>query len=335
MHALKRGFVVASLGLGMSVPLLSQQSSVPLQVMVTDIHARGAVVPRARIEVTDHQTGASKETVTGEDGRASVLVNPGRHRIVVTADGYSPLFVNDFCVALGKPAVFDPGLGRAERARGGPRPLPPIGPPPMIVPPSIPSQAVLSALEVRDALAFGRGSPKLSGYELIAPQGGDRSTGVRLLTPFLRIATMAQVADATRKPFEEADIPRAFLEHFAWIVAGSKGYEEYTDEGRKRYFVPPRQVTMQRKEGRAPVPAAWTLKLNSECDVAPLESVLGRQLPLPGLVVGFPLDALSPGNSIVITYSGTADPNGPGISLVIGPSSRRVKIGEDEIRRWK
>ena len=319
----------------MSAAVLSQQPVVPLEVLVRDIHARGAAIPRARIEVTDHQTGASKETVTGQDGRVSVLVNPGRHRIVVTADGYGPLFTNDFCVEVGKPAVFGPGLGRAERARGGAQPLPPIGPPPMIVPPSIPSQAVITDVEVRDALAFGRGSTKLSGYELIAPQGGDRSTGVRLLTPFLRIATMAQVSDATKAPFKEADIPRAFLEHFAWIVAGSKGYEEYTDDGRRRYFIPPRQVAMERKEGGAPVPAAWTLKLNSECDVAPLESVLGRQLPLPGLVVAFPLDALNPGNAIVITYSGTAHPHGPGNSLSMRPSSHRVKIGEDDVRRWK
>ena len=152
---------LASLTLTCVTSALAQEATeVRLYVSVRDVYKRDGYLPDAKVEVTNNLTGSKVETVTGPDGRAALWVTPGSHRIALSAAGYRPLVATNFCVIAGQPAPFDAVLG-PERPGS---PLETI-PPPVDVPRprSVPTVPVMALEQVREAMAFGRRSTKLSG----------------------------------------------------------------------------------------------------------------------------------------------------------------------------
>ena len=314
-------------------------TEVRLYVSVRDIYKRDGYLPDAKVVVTNNMTGTKVEAVTGADGRASLWVRPGSHRIAISAAGYGSLVATNFCVVAGQPAPFDAVLGPQRPGS----PLEAI-PPPVDVPRprSVPTVPVMTLEQVREAMAFGRRSTKLSGYELTARQGLARRDVGRLFTPFLRVATMTQLADAIGKPFGEGEIPRALVEQIAWIVAPAGIHSENSSGDETlvetlRYHVPPTEVMVQPRDakGRLTLRPIWKGHLFTPCDAEIFEALLGRHFPLPSIVAAFPMDAIQPGAVIAVTYSTTADPPDRRPSLKIKAKTLPVTISEDDLRRWK
>lgn len=313
----------------------SRALPVALHISARDIYTRDRFLANASVEVTNNATGTKVVTVTGPDGRVTLSVIPGSYRIAISISGYGGLVANNFCVVAGEPARFHAALG-PDRGTA-PRPLPQSDPAVVLTPRSVPSQSVMTDVEIGEAMAYGRTSIKLSAYRLAGSRGLERWHVGHLFTPFLRVATMTQVADATNKRFTESEIPRMLLEHMAWVVATPGEYSEYTDDGRVRYAVAPRDVEIQLQAGgtQNAIRSQWMIYLNTHCDADVFESVLGRQFPRPGIVAAFPMDAIRPGNRIVVSYFGTADRlDRPG-AIKIKAETRRVNIREEDLRAWK
>src|SRR5579863_8033714 len=70
-----------------NLPLMAQEASGRIIGVVTD--PSGSVIPKARVTVTNVETGVSTETVTREDGSYQVLLLPvGTYRITAEAQGF-------------------------------------------------------------------------------------------------------------------------------------------------------------------------------------------------------------------------------------------------------
>ena len=226
----------------------SRVAPVPLAISVRDVYTRDHYLANASIEVTNNATGAKVTTVTGPNGRVSVPVIPGSYRIAISITGYGGLVSNNFCVVAGEPARFDAALG-PDRGGPAPRPSSPSDPAVVLTPRSVPSLPVMTDVEVREAMAHGRTNTKLSAYRLTWSRGLERSRVGHLFTPFLRVATMTQVADATNKRFTETEIPRHFLDRVAWVVATPADYSEIRGDDTLRYIVAPRDVVIEPEGG--------------------------------------------------------------------------------------
>lgn len=313
----------------------SRSLPVPLHISARDIYTRDRYLANASVEVTNNVTGTKVVTVTGPDGRVTVPVIPGSYRIAISVPGYQRIDANNFCVVAGEPARFHAVLG-PDRGTA-PRPLPPSDPAVVLTPRSVPSQSVMTDVEIREAMASGRVSTKLSACRLTGSRGLERWRVGHLFTPFLRVATMTQVADATNRRFTETEIPRQVLERVAWVVATPADHSEMQGDDTLRFVVAPRDVVIE-PEGGSPQHAVrppWKAYLNTQCDADVFESVLGRQFPRPGLVAAFPMDAVRPGSRIAVSYSATADRvDGPG-AIKIKAQTRRVNIREEDLRTWK
>ena len=309
---------------------------VPLHISVRDIYTRDHYLASASIEVTNNATGTKVTTDTGPEGRVTLPVIPGTYRIAISVPGYGSLVANNFCVVAGEPARFDAALG-PDRGGGASRPSLPSDPALVLTPRSVPSQPVMTDVEVREAMAYGRTSTKLTGYRLTASQGLLRWRVGHLFTPFLRVATMTQVADATNKRFTETEIQRLLLERVAWVVATPANHSEIQGDDTLRYIVAARDVVIEPKNGgpKNHIQPFWKTYLNSECDADVFESILGRQFPRPGLVAAFPMEAMRPGSRIAVSYFDTADRLDQPGAIKIKAETRRVNIREADLRTWK
>jgi hypothetical protein len=336
---------VAALALGAAVLSAQGQPPVPLDISIRDIF--GAALAGARVDIVHTRTAVEANAVTDLDGRALVWVVPGMYRIAVSREGYGPLVSSRFCVVAGQPAHFSAALGpeqgRAPRPPAPADPAPLTGPPALSPPPvssaPVPPSQVLNAAEISEAMAFGRKARKLSAYPLAAGRALGRSEKLgHLFTPFLRVATMAQVADATKKRFPETEIPAWLVEREAWVVATAQEHVERTEDEVQRYDVAPNEIVIEPGGDRDPAKAikrTWQVRLTTPCDAEAFESILGRQFPIPGLVAAFPMGSLQPGHQIAVTYSTFAALPGRMRGVRIAPMTRRVRISEEHVRNWK
>jgi hypothetical protein len=194
----------------------------------------------------------------------------------------------------------------------------------------------MSSEEIVAAMSYGRKATKLKGYHLTVGRLQRTSVG-HLFTPFLRVATMTQVADATKKPFTVSEIPKHLLENVAWIVAAPGDYSENREDETRQFIVAPRDVTIEPKgtDASNAIQAPWKVYLRSPCDSEAFESILGSQFRQPGIVAAFPMDALHAGNRIAVSYSTLATRvGGPG-AVKINAATRRVTIREEDVKNWK
>lgn len=339
------GLAVAALALGVTVLSAQGRPPVPLDISIRDIF--GAALAGARVDIVHTRTAVEVNAVTDLDGRALVWVVPGIHRITVSRDGYGSLVSPRFCVVAGQPAHYGAALGpeqgRTPRPPASADPAPLTGPPDLSSPavssaPVAPSR-VLNAAEISEAMAFGRKARKLSAYPLAAGRALGRSEKLgHLFTPFLRVATMAQVADATKKTFLETEVPAWLVEREVWVVATAQEHVERIEEEVQRYDVAPNEIVIEPGGDRDPAKAikrTWQVRLTTPCDAETFESILGRQFPIPGLIAAFPMSTLQPGHQVAVTYSSFAALPGRMRGVRIAPMTRRVRISEEHVRGWK
>jgi hypothetical protein len=305
----------------------------PIWGHVGDIYTRGAPVVGATVVITERLTGTTSTRLTDRAGEFFVeSARPGLYGIQVAAPGYGALTNRNFCVTAGQPAVFRAALGPSRRGEDAiPPPMTPsAGERIVYVPRSIPTAATLALSEIEGAMALGRKQRPLK-----AP--GLKSRAV-VLPPRWRVAAMTQVADAVGEPFEPAEIPRAFVEQVAWIVArprsvylndGATGPEYLAEVS--DIVIRPRGVRTDRDD----VPPAWKMYLTNECEVDMLVKVLGRHFDRPALVAAFPMDALAPGATVVLTYSAFAAPRGSLRSISVPRKVERVVIRQEDVDSWR
>jgi hypothetical protein len=241
--------------------------------------------------------------------------------------------MHNFCIAPGRPAELRAGLGRDDRPS-----QPPIPPPAdrsiVVTPQPVAAIETMSAAEIDEALAIGRTSRKLA-----VPELDGRRTG-RIFSPFYRIAIAAQVAQATQRQFTVSEIPAAFVQRLAWIVgdATERDVSFSGTDTTNRFVIAVNDIAIRPKgadDEAHDLHPAWKMFVTTWCDQDALSRVLGRHFPLPSVVAAFPMDALRPGNTIVLTYSTfAASPSNQFRGIKVPATTRRVKIGEDDLRKW-
>lgn len=312
---------------------------VTLSGSVRDIYTREGYLQDATVKITSHRTRVTITLVTGPKGTFWVpALDPGTYTISVEKPGYGPLVDSKFCIVEGKPARFDAALGPD---RGEPRVAAVPSPDRSIVhaPVATPSSEPMTSSEIQEAIEFGRKSTRLKAHQLTDSGGLIRRRRAVVFTPFLRVATMAQVAAVSNQQFREQEIPKAFLEKLVWIVADPA--EHYLNDDTE--IVTPQYLALvndivirpQGKKASGDISPAWKMYLTTICDVDMLESVLGRQFSRPATVAAFPLDSIQAGSTIVFTYSTLALPLDSFGGIKVKQQVRRVVISEDDVRRWK
>lgn len=318
--------------------LAQTATKVPLAGTVRDLYTRRGYLEGVTIKITSRRTGETVTLVTGKDGSFSLpAVDPGVYTIAVAKAGYNSLVDSNYCVVTGKPARFDVAIGPDRGSRAAP-PQPGPDPPIVYTPVPTPSTAVLTADEIQEAMAFGRANPTLQAPELKDSGRLIRRRTAALWTPFWRVATMTQVAAATTRTFVAGEIPTAFIQKHAWIVAAPAVHYAYSsDMDSPQYFAPVARIVIRREgaPARDDITPVWRMHLNTVCDVEAMESVLGRQFPRAATIAVFPLDAIRPGSTILFTYSTNASLRDGWRGISVGREVRRVVIGDDDVKNWR
>jgi hypothetical protein len=338
MTRLFRGAVV-TLTVAVAGPFaLAQTTGVTLSGSVRDNYTRDGYLPAATVTVTSHRSGDTVTILTSPEGMFFLPgLEPGVYTIAISKPGYESLVTRSFCIVSGKPARFDVALGPA---RGGTRSAGVSPPDRRIVaaPPVTPLTGAMTPSEIEEAMAFGRGSSKLTAPRLtetgwLIP----RRLGV-LFTPFWRVATMAQIAAASNEPLSEREIPLAFIQKLAWIIAPPASYF-LDDEGESpEHLITVARIVIRPKRTTPPandIEPTWRMYVATECDRDMLQSVLGPQVTHQATVAAFPMDAIAAGNAIVFTYSPSAFPRGSLRGTKVEPQIRRVVIRESDLRQWR
>jgi hypothetical protein len=339
-HLLLLVFVVCSAAIGVPGAFAQERPTVTLTGSVRDVHTRDSYIPGATVTVTSHRTGQTFTLLTTGDGTFTVDLDPGTYTIAVSSPGYRMLVARNFCAAAGRPAQFHAVVGRLQP--GAPRTAPRTFEvlPSVNAPQAVASVASLSPDEIEQAMAFGRTAKKLEAPQLNA--SGTllgRRTG-HLFTPFWRVATMTQVAAAAKQKFTAGEIPAAFVQKTAWVVARpTEHYEDsHGDMDSPQYLAPAAEIVIRLPRSDGPerdVQPLWVMPLGTMCDVDALASVLGQQFKRYSVLAAFPIDGLQAGGTIVVTYRKSAYSADGFRSLRIKEETRRVRISERDLRNWR
>ena len=84
---------------------LSAQTASTSVVNGTITDKTGAVVPKAKVDLTDKATGLATSVTTGDDGYyVFPAVKPGSYKLTVSATGFRQVVISDLTVEVGKPA---------------------------------------------------------------------------------------------------------------------------------------------------------------------------------------------------------------------------------------
>ncbi|HVL67988.1 MAG TPA: carboxypeptidase-like regulatory domain-containing protein [Vicinamibacterales bacterium] len=330
--------------------LVAQVSWPPAALVgtVRDVETRDGWIAGATVVVTNIRTGATTTVVTSADGSFEVLgIEPGNHSIAVSSPGYGSLVSRRFCVEPGRPTPFKAVLSRDAR-RSGARPQagPPVtrahgaavNSPVVTAPAALPAAAVLSPAEVEEAMAFGRRHPKLVGHPLKASGSWQPRRAGMLFTPFWRVATMTQVAAARDQRFTSDDIPAAVREQTIWIVGFGNEYRFPEEDSGRVAVAPVTTITIRppgAKNVQDEIQPAWTMVLETPCDLAEMEPLLGPQLAVPALMAAFPAEALRTGSRIVFRYHSVATPPGTFRGFSVKAEERTLKISDRDLRDWR
>ena len=91
VRRLLAGFLMAIAG----VPMLAQNTTADVVGTVTDVH--GAVIPNAKIELTNIDTHESRTVTSGSDGEYTfTLLKPSHYSLSVTAPGFKTFRIESF-----------------------------------------------------------------------------------------------------------------------------------------------------------------------------------------------------------------------------------------------
>ena len=151
---------------------------------------------------------------------------------------------------------------------------------------------------------------------------------------------MTQVAAAARQKFTAGEIPAAFVQKTAWVVARpTEHYEDsHGDMDSPQYLAPAAKIVIRPPRSDGPerdVQPLWMMHLATTCDVEALASALGQQFKRQSVLAAFPIDALQAGGTIVVTYRKSAYTVDGSGSLRIKEETRRVEISERDLRNWR
>jgi hypothetical protein len=93
------------LALGALAPLAFSQSLISGDILGTVLDASSAVVPNAKVTVRNLETNATKETVTGDEGRFRITLLPsGTYEVTVEKSGFAKYLQRPVTVRLGQTA---------------------------------------------------------------------------------------------------------------------------------------------------------------------------------------------------------------------------------------
>src|SRR5436305_354846 len=98
--------VVAVLFFGLAGSICAQADQGRIAGTVTD--PNGAIVPGAKVTVTDQATGLARTTVANDDGAFQVAnLKPGKYTVDVTAGNFAPVKKTDVDVLVGQQVNID------------------------------------------------------------------------------------------------------------------------------------------------------------------------------------------------------------------------------------
>ena len=103
-------FPVLIFCLALLVPSMRLNAQVQTGINGTVVDAKGAVIPKANVTVTDNATGIVSRAVTSTAGTFTVIVlNPGTYTVTVDAPGFKRSVNTNVSVEISKEsAVFSP-----------------------------------------------------------------------------------------------------------------------------------------------------------------------------------------------------------------------------------
>src|SRR5438270_824583 len=92
-----------------SAPMLAQNTTADVVGTVSDVS--GAVIPNAKIELTNIDTHETRIVTSGSDGEYTfTLLKPSRYSLTVTAQGFKTFRIESFSLSAGDRAREDPNL---------------------------------------------------------------------------------------------------------------------------------------------------------------------------------------------------------------------------------
>jgi hypothetical protein len=92
-----------------SAPMLAQNTTADVVGTVSDVS--GAVIPNAKIELTNIDTHETRTVTSGSDGEYTfTLLKPSRYSLTVTAQGFKTFRIESFSLSAGDRAREDPNL---------------------------------------------------------------------------------------------------------------------------------------------------------------------------------------------------------------------------------
>lgn len=107
----KRILVVSFLSSLIAVPLWAQSEAVSATLTGTVQDPNGAVVPEAKVTLSNPETGYTRQFTTSENGTYTfTLIPPGRYQLKVEKEGFSTYLQPNVVLAVGQSSTLNPAM---------------------------------------------------------------------------------------------------------------------------------------------------------------------------------------------------------------------------------
>src|SRR6266404_4117954 len=106
---LVRAIVVGSFVVAAAIPLFAQQGTAQISGRVTD--EQGGALPGVSVTLTNEESGAFREVITGADGSYSApQLRPGRYRITAKLQSFNTFVRSGLILPIGQTLTIDATL---------------------------------------------------------------------------------------------------------------------------------------------------------------------------------------------------------------------------------
>src|SRR5438105_3699536 len=103
---LVRAIVVGSIIVAASIPTFAQQGTAQISGRVTD--EQGGALPGVNVTLTNEESGAFREVITGGDGSFSApQLKPGRYRVVAKLQSFNTFLRAGLILPIGQTVTID------------------------------------------------------------------------------------------------------------------------------------------------------------------------------------------------------------------------------------